>query len=255
MEWGKAKTILIITFLVLNVLLGYQLWTNKSHPFGFDLNVSTEETEALLDSKGIRLDQPIPTYTPLLREITVQFSENFDPDETIMLDQLVLDPEIEEGDVGALLEVLMEHIPHASNYKFDPIVSGERYYVLSQLYNELPMFEVNIVIQSVAVEEVEADENAVYEYKQSYVHVESRADEREQRILSAFQAVEFLAENYLEQGSVIRDVSLGYHGQNYDSATLILAPKWRIVLDNGDIYYVHGINGAVEVPETYEVRG
>lgn len=243
MEWGKAKTIFIVTFLVLNILLGYQLWTNKSHPFGFDLKVSTKETEALLDSKGIRLERPIPTYTPMLREITVQFSEQFEPDETVVLDQLVLDPENSADNDVALLDTLTPHIPHASSYKYDPILSYEDHYVLSQLYNELPMFEVNIVIKK--------KEDLIYEYTQSYVHVESRADEREQRILSAFQAVEFLAENYLAEGSVIRDVSLGYHGQNYDSATLVLAPKWRIILDNGDIYYVHGINGAVEVPLTY----
>lgn len=242
MEWGKAKTILIITFLMLNVLLAYQLWTNKSHPFGFDLRVSTEATEALLDSKGIRLERPIPTFTPMLREITVQFSDEFDPDEALRLDGLSMADEEGEVDREALLDALISLIPQASSYELDTIVSsdGDDYLVLSQLYNDLPLFEVNIII--------EKKEAMIYEYKQSYVHVKSSIEEREQRILSAFQAVEFLAENYLAEGTVIRDVSLGYHGQNYDSATLVLAPKWRIVLHNGDIYYVHGINGAVEVP-------
>lgn len=29
MEWARAKTILIITFFLLNVILGYQLWITK----------------------------------------------------------------------------------------------------------------------------------------------------------------------------------------------------------------------------------
>jgi len=28
MDWGRAKSVLIVSFLVLNVLLGYQLWLN-----------------------------------------------------------------------------------------------------------------------------------------------------------------------------------------------------------------------------------
>jgi Uncharacterized protein conserved in bacteria len=60
--------------------------------------------------------------------------------------------------------------------------------------------------------------------------------------------VRLLAERFLQRGDGIADIRLGYHGQMYESDTQVLAPKWRIVLDNGDIYYVHAVNGEVERP-------
>lgn len=232
MEWGKAKTILIITFLGLNVLLAYQLWINKNNPVSADIEISAEETHALLRAKGIRVDRPIPTHTPTLREITVQFDEQFDPEKIIVLETSIAEAEEEQ---------LALEIPHAESYQLDVILSDSRKLVYSQLYNDWPMFEVNLNVYK--------KDDMFYAYSQSYVHVQASEEEREQRILSAFQAVGFLAENYLMNGTVIRDVSLGYHGHSYDLTTQILAPKWRITLDSGDIYYVHGINGAVEVPQ------
>lgn len=239
MEWGKAKTILIITFLGLNLLLAYQLWINKSNPVSADFELSAQETELLLRSKGIQLDLPIPTHTPTLREITVQFNDRYDPNKVVILPTALARSEQENSD--KLAEELVEQIPHAEEYRLDPILSDQRKIVLSQLYNELPMFDVNLTIFN--------KDGWYFAYTQSFVHVESRVDEREQRILSAIQAVGFLAENYLQNGVTISDIALGYHGQSYDSITQVLAPKWRIILDTGDVYYVHGINGAVEIAQ------
>jgi len=61
--------------------------------------------------------------------------------------------------------------------------------------------------------------------------------------------VRLLAERYLKSGDVIRDIRLGYHGPMYDSESQLLAPKWRVMLEDGDIYYVHAISGEVERPQ------
>lgn len=241
MEWGKAKTILIITFLGLNVLLAYQLWINKNNPVSPDVEISAQQTQAILRAKGIRLDQAIPPGTPTLREITVQFSEQFESDKVMILESTF--PNDEQLNKEKIEEKIAAQIPHAEEYRLDPILSDYRKVVFSQLYNDLPMFEVNVTLYNKS--------GTLFAYTQSFVQVEPGGKEREQRILSAFQAVGFLAENYLQIGSVIRDVSLGYHGQSYDSSTQVLAPKWRIVLETGDIYYVHGINGAVELPQNH----
>lgn len=238
MEWGKAKTILIITFLGLNILLAYQLWINESNHVNVEFEISAQETQSLLRSKGIRLDLPIPTHTPTLREITVQFSERYDPSKVVLLQTSLA--RSEQENTGELNEVLLTQIPHAADYRIDPILSDQHKIILSQLYNDLPMFDVNVTIFN--------KDGWLFAYRQDYVYIESKVDEREQRILSAHQAVSFLAENFLPNGAVISDITLGYHGQSYDSATQVLAPKWRITLENGDVYYVHGINGAVDIP-------
>jgi regulatory protein YycI of two-component signal transduction system YycFG len=240
LEWGRAKTILIISFLCLNILLAYQLWINKNSPAGSGFEIiEIEETHQLLRDKGIRLEKAIPKETPTLREIEVQYNEQYQEDDVIKLKTPV------ENNIlinkAKLEDVLAEEIPHAELYQVDPIFSENGQYVLDQLYNHLPMFEINLKLYS------EGDQ--IYAYSQSLVEVEPGENEKEQKILSAYKAVGFLAENYLQFGAVIRDVTLGYHGQIYDSETQVLAPKWRIALEGGDIYYVHGINGAVDPPQ------
>lgn len=239
MEWGRAKTILIISFLCLNLLLAYQLWINNSNQAGteFETNEIAEETQQLLRNKGIRLEKVIPKDTPTLREITVQFDEQFNPENMILLDAPVKNNILLNK--AELDDVLAEEIEHIDEYRLDPNLSGNEVYVMDQLYNGLPMFEISLKLYN--------RDNEIYAYSQSFVEIEAGDAEEDQRILSAYRAVSFLAENnYLNAGAVIRDVSLGYHGQNYNSETQVLAPKWRIVLNNGDIYYVNGINGEVE---------
>lgn len=240
MEWNRAKTILIISFLCLNILLAYQLWINKTNPIGADFEiVEMDETHELLRSKSIRLEKIIPTETPTLREIEVQYNDLFQADVVLELNTPVKDNVLINK--AKLEDVLAEEIPHAEMYQLDPILSENDEYVLSQIYNQIPMFEINLILYR--------KDEQIHAYSQNLVTVNSGENEKEQKILSAYKAVGFLAENYLQNGAVIRDVSLGYHGQIYDSETQVLAPKWRIALEGGDVYYVHGINGGVNVPQ------
>jgi regulatory protein YycI of two-component signal transduction system YycFG len=60
-----------------------------------------------------------------------------------------------------------------------------------------------------------------------------------------------LIETYFPSGTVVTGIKLGYHGQEYNSQTRFMVPYWRVTLGNGDgdIYYVHAFNGAVEPPQ------
>jgi regulatory protein YycI of two-component signal transduction system YycFG len=239
MEWKRAKTILILSFLCLNILLAYQLWINENNQAGadFETNEITEETHELLKSKGIRIEKEIPKETPTLSEITVRFHDSLN--EEILLNTPVKNNLILNK--SEFRERLAEEIEHIEFYQLDSVRSSQETHVMNQLYAGLPMFEVNLVLYN--------KNNEIYAYTQSFVDIETGDEQRGQRILSAYKAVSFLTENYLPINTVIKDVSLGYHGQIYNSESQVLAPKWRIAMEGGDIYYVHGINGAVEVPQ------
>src|SRR2546428_11295117 len=77
MDWSRAKTILILSFLFLNVILGYQLWNSKSKQtvLAADEEAIVADTRKLLDSKNIKLAKAFPTTIPDLKVITVKFDD------------------------------------------------------------------------------------------------------------------------------------------------------------------------------------
>ncbi|WP_128895575.1 two-component system regulatory protein YycI [Longirhabdus pacifica] len=229
MEWGRAKTILIIAFLVLNVMLSYQLWTDNN--LFWQSNVETEFKESVMQSlkeNNITLSQEIPTHTPEVGEITIQTpieevgTFDFSPPDTV--EQL----EVQWKQVLAF----------GDQYEWDDFNSADGVYVYNQQYNGFSMFEMNVV--------VDTQQSQAITYRQIYAAVNSNDNDNRQEVLSAFQALKLLIDNYLQIGANITSVELGYHGKIFDLETQVLAPKWRFTLADGTTYYVHAINGEVE---------
>lgn len=235
MEWARAKTILIITFFLLNVILGYQLWITKVADSYFEQAGIREEVQQLLRSKNIRLEKEIPRETPQLREITVTLSGDKNAIEPVRLERPFKLQQLARKRIAKDIE---KQIPFIDEYEYDPIQSREGLYVMNQLYEQWPMFEINLNLFY--------EEDEVYQYTATYAEIESSLDEEEVKVLSAYRAIAFLAENVLAPGTVIEEVRLGYHGQVFDSDIQVLAPKWRIALANGEVYYVHAISGELE---------
>lgn len=242
MDWSRAKSILIISFLCLNLLLFYQLWININNHAGTDLSYTelSEETYQLLNNKNIQLDSSIPKETPSLSEITVRMNEWMLSNPEVQLQHSIKDTALLSK--SQLEKVLREEIFQADQYTMDTVISNQERYVLNQQYNELPMFGISLYLYH--------HNGEIVSYSQDYVEMVIEDEEfKEQRVFNAYNAVYILAQHYLEPGSVIVDISLGYYGQHYNSAIRVLAPQWRIVIEGGDIYYVHGINGAVQPPQ------
>ncbi|MFD2672177.1 two-component system regulatory protein YycI [Marinicrinis sediminis] len=236
MEWGRAKTILILAFLGLNLVLGYQLWVVKKDVLGTQLHSPevTQQTEALLEAKSVTVLGDIPQQTPKAGEITVRFSDQED-----QLGDAMLRLPVEERVLMEQMEQdLIKHVQGMDQYERDAVMDEEGILMYNQLFEGLPMFEVNLKLYK------ENDE--IYGYAQQYVEVLPGDSEKNQTVLSAYTALQLLAENYLVPGTVVEDIRLGYHGKIYNSDTQVMAPKWRFTLEDGTIYYLHAINGEVE---------
>ncbi|HEY0828399.1 MAG TPA: two-component system regulatory protein YycI [Bacilli bacterium] len=234
MDWGKAKSILIISFLFLNALLGYQLWASK---IDIDKSIqgeaeTTESIMKLMDSKKITIAAPIPTEVPRLRKITVQFDKTTDPDEKLKL-AVVIPISVLNTRTG-LKDVVAKQIPKAGSYEMDPTTHKRGIMVLNQLYGGLPMFEVNLKLYH--------KDSKINDYWQSHVSVQQGPEDSDQKVISAWTALGRLIEK-LEPGTEIKEIRLGYHGQIYNSETQVLIPSWRVATSKGKIYFVHAING------------
>lgn len=241
MEWSRAKSILILTFIVLNVLIGYQLWMNtQSAQQWISKSELRDETLDKLKNKGIELQAELPDHQPRLQEITVFFT-SAENGTTTGLRPLTPPIAVEDISKPRTVKNITEQIPEFPMYAMDDVLTREEEFVYYQLHEKWPMFEINLQLRQ--------SDNKWVSYTMRHATVEEYEEEDQQTVLSAYKAVSALADYVLGEGSVIVDVRLGYHGQVYDSSSQVLAPKWRIALDNGELYYVHAINGAVEKKE------
>ncbi|OXM84553.1 two-component system regulatory protein YycI [Paenibacillus rigui] len=244
MDWGRAKLILILSFFMLNVVLGYQLWTTRSDLLEFDANTASaaEEIQRLLKSKNIQVSVEMPKEIPRLKEIVVKFDEKMKSDKKIPVSApFKYSPILGKGATKDAAARAV--IPNMDAYQYDPVLSVNGVYVFHQLYNGVPMFEVKL--------ELNEQNGLITSYSQGYVEVQSESDQKEQKVISPYTVLRSLIETYFPSGSVVNSIKLGYHGQVFNSQTMFMVPYWRVSLGNGDgdIYYVNALNGAVELPQ------
>ncbi|ANE46054.1 hypothetical protein SY83_06875 [Paenibacillus swuensis] len=245
MDWGRAKTVLILSFLLLNVLLGFQLWNDyKETGPATAFDGLTEETRAVMQEKKIRMDTnaKIPKGTPSL-QTTVSFNQTLNSAERVPLV-----PPVESKAVllsrNNFEEKFKDRIDQAEDYELDPITSSGKVFILHQMYGGYPLFEMTLKLYY--------ENQQINAFQQSYAQTPSGAEEKEQPVLPAYTVLGILVKNHLQNGAVIQDVRLGYHGQSYNSQVQVFAPYWRVAIEGDKIFYVHAINGAVEDPSQEE---
>lgn len=234
MDWGRAKSVMIISFLMLNVLLGYQLWVDISEQL--NANVSSAELPPdkvqLMGQKRILLAANLPVGTPKLSDLTylLQSNKSSSPKK--------VDKPVDSALVftkAELVKALGDQIPDLEDYEYDLYSNRDGVFVLHRMVEGRPMFNVKL--------ELYTSNLKITGFQQDRVE-EIGLGEAKQVIGSA-KVVVSLIETYLEEGSVITDIQLGYHGQIFDSEKQVSAPTWRVMLEDGKVYYVHAISGEV----------
>lgn len=246
MDWSRAKTIFIVAFLALNLLLGYELWLGKWNMIGDSKQASADvaqELDRIMVSRGIKMTATVPKDTPKMREITVKWVDGESYGRKVKLPEpirynLFLSK-------GSLKDLAGRVIPKIESYAYDRVTSKDGLFMMNQLVGEYPLFDINL--------ELFVTNGEVTGYQQSYVEVDAEsAGKEEKKVISAYTVLRTLAEKYLQNGAVITDIRLGYHGQFFETeqwSTLPAFPTWRVALENGDIYYVQGFRGDVETAE------
>lgn len=240
MDWGRAKSVLIVAFLMLNVLLGYQLWTEWRSQVGSSVDWTSlpVATRQVMQEKGISLNARIPAETPSLRNLTYKLTilppdgadgriPLAEPQEA----RIVFNPQELEDALGRV-------IPELGKYAYDDPASRVGVFVLNRMVDGLPVFDLHL--------ELFNSEQKIEAYRQDHAQIVGYDAVEPQRVLPASKAVALLIENYLPAGSVIKDLRLGYHGQIFpDAEVQVSAPSWRVLLENGEVYYVHAVNADV----------
>lgn len=242
MDWGRAKTVLIVAFFALNIVLGYQLWLEWRERIDSTVDWTSLSVEArqIMQEKNIRIEAKIPTDTPSLRDITYKQQV---PSGTAVDKRIKIEPPRETRIVfnnKELLQALGDVIPELARYQFDYYGSaGEGEYAFNRKVEGLPLFDAKLILYY--------SEQKIQEYSQDLIETLPSEGGPDQKVLPATQALtSLILKKYLPAGAAVKEVQLGYHGQGiFNSDTQVAAPTWRILLEDGGVFYVNAASGEV----------
>ncbi|GGN95078.1 two-component system regulatory protein YycI [Saccharibacillus kuerlensis] len=245
MDWGRAKNVLIYAFLLLNLVLGYQLWSDVREQQGASLGFDSlsESTQRAMEEKNIQVLTSVPADTPSLPKISYRYTHEI-PEAPIPLaapadSKLIFAP----GDLSAALR---SEIPEIGDYSYDAFSGsgGDGSFTLHPLFEQRwPLFNSSL--------ELFYTDQKINAYRGAPVEIQDAGGETE--VLPAQKALGTLVENYLPEGTIVKDIVLGFYGQTFDSETQVAAPVWRFTVENGEssaysVYYVQGASGDVISP-------
>lgn len=245
MDWRRAKSVLIVSFLMLNVLLGSQLWLEYRERLNtaVDWTSLPPETQQIMREKNIQVDDnaKIPTETPVLREVTYTFKERagMDINDRIAI-AITPPPETQivyfEDELAAMLGGI---IPELGSYTLDQQGSRDGVFVFNRMEGKWPMFDIHL--------ELFHSEQKIKSYLQDLIDIKPLVEAKEQQVLPAAKALAKVIERNLPEGSVIKEIRLGYHGKIFDDLDVqVSSPSWRVLLENSEeVYYVNAISAEV----------
>ncbi|PLT47978.1 hypothetical protein B8V81_0110 [Paenibacillus pasadenensis] len=285
MDWGRAKSVLILAFLLLNLLLGYQLWGDvreRVQPSSNSAELSPE-TLAALKAKRVAFSGVIPKETPELHDLTYRYvgragmpSADADPEDGGSAaagggaasgagrnDSGNAD---EPEDAGAEPDGAGEGITPLETPVDSRVVfqREERLKALGGVIPELDRYELDTLglddrkfvlyrmedgrpMFNVRLELYYSDQR-ITGYRQDRIEM-LPADEgmRPQPVLPASRAIRSeVVEKYMPDGAAIKEIRLGYkEGQRFDSETQVSTPSWRILMEDGSSIYLQASSGEV----------
>lgn len=235
MDWGRAKSVLIFSFLMLNILLGYQLWLDIREQLNANVNSAELPADKLLimQQKRISLAANLPSETPALGDLTyLLHSESRSQKKTKLKNPADTAFIFNKSE---LKKAFGQEIAEIDLYAYDLLGSSEGVFVMYRIVDGYPVFNVRLELFNSNLK--------ITAYQQDRMELVSRGEAKQ--VLPANKVVASLIETYLEDGSTISDIQLGYYGQIFDSDKQVSAPTWRVMLEDGKTYYVNAISGEV----------
>lgn len=288
MKWETAKTWLIMAFIFLDIVLGWQVYAERQTQVAYVESYSDvlANTKTLLSEHGLVLDVTVPQSHDKMNVLRGVFSQPslqglasaaFPGDRNIGIDETAAQAKLKAGtvqmtDIGTwqvnysqpLLDTLqspsdiLKYVWQGNQYTLDAAVnspqnpdkSGPRMYNFYEKYQSYPIFDATISAQ--------VSQAKLLTYTQTSVGALQTVGSSKTTI-SALDALDSLA-NSIDQlvdkpGSKILSIQMGYaHKVAGDSApdtSTTAANYWFPVwriVTTQTIYFVNAFTGEVNVP-------
>lgn len=279
MDWSRAKTILIIAFIITNLFLGYNVWQKSSYGYVDERAMEDRITEvvAILESKGVEVEAPIPKDTQIQGILTVEYME-ISPQELASLifgDRKVY-PVTQENSVkyveGSEIleiknnrEVFYTNLDRRNGYgrnlsERDAIRIGETF------LKDIKLYKPGMVIDSIAQTQTGYFINYIQQYQGRQVEISLvqmeitskgvysmhmiwlnpvRIDNNKKKIIPAVEALIKVVSKKEIAGTppvIIDGINLIYYFDWEDAKEGEAFPVWKIGV-NGESYYINALTG------------
>ncbi|WP_010677406.1 two-component system regulatory protein YycI [Bacillus timonensis] len=253
MDWSKTKSLFIVTFLILNIFLGYQLAHKRDSS---QLDVITERSidEKLADEEISYEALPkepkelsyISGKVKIFSEDDVKGLKNQDVNiETAgVLKGVFRDPiKLSLTDQVKIKQFVKDHIIAGDSYSVWAVDEEAGTIVLVQQYKNYKVFGQTLNISGVIYLYLN-DDHEVESYEQTYI---PEFEEHElEELITPIQTLENLFNNnYLKSGNHVTKVEIGYYPLVPYSESQLLAPAWHVVIDGKTDIYVNAIEGQI----------
>lgn len=254
MNWSRTKTVFIMTFFLLNVFLGYQLFqvtdenqlsliTGNStqdrlreNQISIDVELpdDLEEVEYLVGEKETMKQEEVDSLA--LNGQTAELKNN----QTLIS---TLDDPFPIGEERETLnQFLTAYVSHGEQYEF--VREENSIIYLDQIFDELPVF----TNQNEPLRLFVNTDDEVYAYEQEYWLFEKQGDPKD--TLINLRAIETLFnQQYITMNQRVTDFQLGYY--SFFKESRVFAPIMKIVVDKGEdegevTYLVNAFEGTVQ---------
>jgi regulatory protein YycI of two-component signal transduction system YycFG len=275
LDWKKTKSIFILTFLVLNLFLGYQLYQKN------DINniayLSEQPLEERLAINKISYQDKLPTYKDEQTLISAQRYKFTEDEQELDSKDIVLDedastditlnyklkkpidlPEKDTKDlIGELGKFLEENVTRGKDYRYYEWDKEKNIIWFNQVYLDKPIFynTSNFEIPKGSEQDFEApngmikfkidDNGNLTEFTQTYLGIMRQGAFQE--IITPIKALERLLDTtHLKKGHKIKDIKLGYFSLVGIGDLQVYAPTWFVETEKGK-YLVNATDSSVQV--------
>ncbi|MEH7382023.1 two-component system regulatory protein YycI [Bacillus sp. JJ1533] len=253
MDWSKTKSLFIITFLILNIFLGYQLvqkrdssQLNVLSELSIDEELAAEEiTYEALPKEPVELSY-ISGKVKIFTEEDVKSLKNQDVNlETAgVLKGKFKDPvKISFTDQVRIQQFVKDNLLDGEKYTLWSVNEEEGTIVLVQTHNDYKVFGQSLNISGVIYLYVN-DDHEVVSYEQTLIpeFIEHELED----LITPKETLENLFKNsHLKSGSHVTKVEIGYYPLVPYSESQLLAPTWHVVIDDEVDIYVNAIEGQI----------
>lgn len=253
MDWSKIKTIFILTFLILDVYLFYQFMKIRdANKYEFITEASFEDKLKADDIKYVELpkapinDQYISAKPKIfkeddlakLKDQTAYLLDDGKTIEAVLKKPVQLESNFEESDID---EFLNENVLYGDHYKFFSKSDKKNSITLYEQFENNTFYKNISGMLTLNLNK----NNQIYSYEETYLEGMDKLTTKES-ILPPINAIETLHQNGLiKPKSQITSVELGYSTLVQLSASQVLAPTWRIVVNNKQNLFVNAFEGQI----------
>ena len=253
MDWSKIKTIFILTFLVLDIYLLYEfLKIHDANKYEFitettfEDKLTTEEISYVELPKSVLKDAYVSANPKIFKkdEVSLKLKGQMISitDDTI-LESILSEPVRINGEIkpAELNFFVKNRVTLGDHYKFWEYNKSEQTITFYQQFQNKVFYKNKNGNLTLFLN----DHNEIVSYKQTFLEEIERLSEV-QEVLPPLKAIETLYDNgLLAPKSEITKVELGYFTLVQLTASQVLTPTWRFVVDDQENLFVNTFEGQI----------